>query len=241
MFRESLPLLSSLFLVTSLHGASILNPSFESGVPDEDATYFSNVAPAGWTVWNRTENVTNLSISAPGWIHAGRSAMPGASQGNYFVALDSYSRMNGEDMAVVDSGIRSTISGLTVGESYTIAFESASFLVDGSYQNNGFLDVYTGAVGNTLVLRESLTIEDLITYSNYEIESAEIGTYTFTFTANATQMDIGFRSRLVDPKGDNFDQFYSVSLDNLRVIPEPSSMALAGAAVIGAVLRRRRI
>jgi len=242
MIKTSVPLLSSLLLATSLHGASIINPSFENGLPVEGGMLFSDIAPAGWVIWSRMEYTPNVATSSPDWIHSALTQMPGATQGSYFVSLDSYSMQNSEDIAQVDSGIRSTVSGLTVGDTYTVSFDSTSYLISGSYQNNGFLDVYAGAVGATLVLRDSLTINDLTTYdSNYAVESSSIGTYSFSFTATATQMDIGFRARLDDPTDSNLGQFYSVSLDNLQVIPEPSSMALAGAAVIGAVLRRRRI
>jgi len=242
MFRESLPLLTSLLCATSLHGASIVNPSFENGLPNEEDVLFSDIAPTGWVLWSRMEYTPNVATSSPDWIHSAWAAMPGATQGSYFVSLDSYSLSNGEDIAQVDSGIRSTVSGLTVGDTYTVSFDSTSFLIDGRYQNNGFLDVYAGGVGATLVLRDSLTIDDLVTYdSNYAVESASIGTYSFNFTATATQMDIGFRARLDDPTDANVGQIYSVSLDNLQIIPEPSSIMLAGAAAAGALIRRRRI
>ena len=250
MFRESLPLLSSLFLASTLHGASILNPSFEDGLPvgQEDAPFYSETAPTGWTNWSRLENTSTTISQTPMWTHATRSGFPQASDGSYFVNLSGYGAVVAGETPVthnVESGIRTTVSGLTVGYTYTVSVDAANVLLSNRsvFSSDGFLDAYVGGVGSTLVLNESLSITDqLALTTGGQWESASIGTYSFSFTATAEEMDIGFRARLNDATGDNLGRRFDVAIDNVTIaVPEPSSVMIAGLAAAGALVRRRRI
>ena len=143
----------------------------------------------------------------------------------------------------VESGIRTTVSGLTVGYTYTVSVDATNVLLQNRsvFTSDGALDVYSGEVGSTLILNESLSITDQMTHNGSVWESISIGTYSFSFTATAEEMDIGFRARLNDATGDNLGRRFDVAIDNVTIaVPEPSSMMIAGLSAAGALVRRRR-
>lgn len=247
MIKKSVPLLNSLLLATSLHGASILNPSFEDGVPvgQEEAPFFSETAPPGWSNWSSLQNTPTTITQTPMWAHI-RSGIPAASEGSYFVNLSGYRAIDPQTQAlqVVESGIRTTVSGLTVGYTYTVSMDVTNILLGNRsvFSANGVLDTYVGDVGATLVLNDSLSITDQMAFNGSAWESTSIGTYSFSFTATAEEMDIGFRARLTDTTGDSTGRRYDLGIDNVMIaVPEPSSVMIAGLAAAGALIRRRRI
>jgi len=232
-----------------LQAASISNPSFENGIPvgAESLPFLGDTAPAGWTVWNRIDNATSITTSSPDWIHGERSGMPGASNGDYFVGLDSYSLSDPEAGNIyAEGGIRSTVSGLTIGQTYEITLDACQFILPNAmiWDTAGFLDGYAGSAGSSsLSLMGSVSVTDKIVYnSGGGLVSSAIGSYTFSFQATAESMEIGFRSRIDDPLVANQGRGYSMGIDNLQIqaVPEPSSLLLVASATTLGLVRRRR-
>jgi len=248
MFIKSLPFLASLLCIPCAPAASLLNPSFENGVPLEEGTtgYSANTAPAGWTVWSHWENTPTMLTNSPTWYSSANYVIPGASAGDRFVSLESYLvRPDSETTLYGEGGIRTTVSGLTVGATYTVSVDAATLMLPNQtiYSDQGFLDAYVGDVGATLELTESLSITEKIVFdSQANVVSRAIGTYSFSFIATEEEMDIGFRSRITQEVGLVDSRRFNVSVDNVTIaVPEPSSVMIAGLAAAGALVRRRRL
>jgi hypothetical protein len=186
------------------------NGSFETVTLNAGATftnvwYLTNVTISGWTFTERTG-----SVNGAVWFMGGNTYGP-ASDGNYMLNVIS----NGTSYF-----LSADITGLTVGNIYTVNFDARQR--DGG---GGNFDVFV----NTPTASGGFDIAPT---------STTWAQQSFSFTATATTHTLSIA---------NYD--YSTNavtataaglmVDNFRVIPEPSAALLGGLGLLG-FLRRRR-
>lgn len=247
----------SLVLTLTGYAQTIPNSSFENGYPTDPATvpFISNTAATGWTAWNYYENYRGtewINTSSPDWTHAVSSGVPGASHGEFYMALDSLRTLETfesvTDNIYAEAGIRTTISGLTIGEQYLMTFDAFSLGTDfaSAYQQNGFLDVYVAEDSASLHqhLIQSLAVIDRIMFTEgfTGISTVNIGSYSFMFTATAADMEFGIRSRMEQATPTGATLMYTTGVDNFAITPtpEPSGAVLLAVAGMMALLHRRK-
>jgi len=177
-----------------------LNPEAASGV---HLTQWSNLS--GWTL-SGPGNTTAPGVAA--WLMGGNTYGT-ASEGNFQVNVEG-----GPDW-----WLSAAITGLTVGNTYTVQFDARKR--DGS--GAGTFDVFvnstislTGATGGFDVTAASTTWEQK----------------TFTFVANDPTMFLTI-ANTDNPLGTGF------MVDNFSVVPEPSAALLGGLGLLALFGRRR--
>lgn len=257
LHRLTLLVIASLTLTLPGYAQTIPNSSFENGYPADPAIvpFISNAAATGWTAWNYYENYRGpewINTSSPDWTHAVTSGVPGASDGAFYMALDSVRTTETfesiTDNIYAEAGIRTTISGLSIGEQYVITFDAFSLGTDfpSGYQQNGFLDVYVAEDSASLHqhLIQSLAVIDRIIFTAgfTGMSATDIGSYSFIFTATAADMEFGIRSRMQETNFTGPTLMYTTGVDNFSITPapEPSGAVLLGVAGMMALLRRRK-
>lgn len=177
----------------------------------------------GYNLWfTGTANATTQSaISEYGGGKEDLWAVTTDPAGGAFVALD------GEQTQGVQGGISQTVSGLTVGQTYSLTFTWAA----------GQLQSRTGAT--TEQVQASLGGQTQVTSVVNNLSQGFNGWFsqTFTYTATATQEVLAFLS-IGTPNG--LPPIALLDGVSLVQVPEPMSMGLLGAGVAGLFLARRR-
>jgi hypothetical protein len=177
-----------------------LNPQAASGT---HATQWSNIS--GWTLGGPN---AGAATGANAWLMGG-STYGTASNGNFQVNVEG-----GPDW-----WLSAPITGLTVGNTYTVQFDARRRDAGGS----GTFDVFVnstislvGATGGFNVTASSTTWEQK--------------SFTFVAAAETSFLTI---SNTDNPGGNGF------MVDNFSVVPEPSAALLGGLGMLALLGRRR--
>jgi hypothetical protein len=188
------------------------NGSFETNGADTSNDFFDNVGlyelvTVGGTIPGWTFNTPG----GPGrWFMEDGCGFGLASNGSAFINLSN---------AIAGYTASSTISGLDIGQSYTLTF-------DASLRKSVSAGSFTAELDLTTPLLVTISAADLPAnagLSNYEQQ-------TITFIATNTTHTLTLDS--ANSPGDGF------IVDNFAVIPEPSAALLGGLGLL-ALLRRR--
>lgn len=186
------------------------NGSFETvtlNAPETftNAWYLTNVTLSGWTYTERTPDINGAV-----WFMGGNTYGT-ASDGNYMVNVLS---------GGVSYFLSSSITGLTIGNSYTVYFDARQ---------------RSGGGGNFDVV-----VDTTVPTGGFNITPASTAwaQQSITFTAEATSHTLSIA---------NFDYATNTAtatgaglmVDNFTVVPEPSAALLGGLGTL-ALLRRRR-
>jgi len=212
------------FLIHPLGAVTVVNGSFEnlslsySNTPGSDS--MSGVAADGWTI---SSNSPDWFLGAPG--PAGLWNTP---WGDFFAVGAAAGSGYRE-------GIRQTLSGLTVGESYTIEFQQANGL---RFDQGSYLGA--GSVGGWEVFIDGLSILSSNSTNDNSVPAPAFTTAwspgSVEFVAAATSQTLEF---LAFGGADVTPTFQFLDAVTVSAVPEPGTVLL-GALGSMAFLRRRR-
>jgi hypothetical protein len=209
----------------SLKGVTLVNGSFE----DLSAPFFSspggdimsNVAADGWTV----------ATNSPDWFYAapGPGALWSTDWGDYFTM--------GAASGTYREGVSQTVTGMTVGQNYEIAFHQANGLLfeQGSY-------VGTANVGGWEVFLDGISVLSSPSLNDNSTSSLDFpGTWStgsVIFEATAASQTLEFRAYDIGT-GPTMQFLDNVTI-NATQIPEPSAVLLIALSGAGILVQRRR-
>ncbi len=125
-------------------------------------------------------------------------------------------------------GITQTVSGLTVGDTYSLSFWSMS-----NHDGNGFLQDWTVTFGGQ-------TQTGLQTTPNADNSSGTWVQSTMSFTASSTSQALTFVATYLPGSVPEMLNLDGVVLKGVSAVPEPSSWALLLAGLGGALAIARR-
>ncbi len=183
----------------------------------------NNDVPTGWTVLAGTPDTmdTTSNVGVSGWLSFG--VAPTASpDGGTWVGL-------GAKSDYIES-IGQTLSGLSVGQTYTVSWQAANFGVNNS------IDSYLGsnAIG---VMLDGASIGQGATLSL----SSSWATQSLTFVATSASQLLSFSLAHADKAYLGIDGISVTAGGVTPAVPEPSSWLLMamGVAALGAMRRRQ--
>lgn len=183
---------------------SIVNSSFDDNLPTFSAG-FKSQTPTGW----------GAITSTPYWIESGGSTFKVAAQDGFaFVGLQN----NATGNTTATGLYQNNITGLTIGETYTVSFYIRARNI-GSEEGNFSANI-SGGTNITLV-------------SNIHGNSTTWTLITADFTAASASINLGFTFRAISASGTTNDQM--IFIDNVSIataIPEPSTYAMLAALAI---------
>lgn len=185
IYLRTLLVTITMFFIAATHSVTAQT------IAPTNGTVGIGVVPSGWVLFNGTTDISNQT----NW--GGNASYPWSGS----VGLPPTGHTTWVS-GFVDERAGTTISGLTIGTSYTFTFHAAELRSDagGPVNNN-----YDGV----LRLLNSATNTTLSTYNFTGGPSNAWNTFTYTFTATATSLPIAFQY-LVDP-GIN-GNFWNVSI-----------------------------
>ncbi|RRJ95449.1 DUF642 domain-containing protein [Opitutaceae bacterium TAV4] len=204
----------------------LTNGSFETNPPSFPANGFVNsasIVPDGWT------GITAGGLAAPYIIKSGSSTFSTIAQdGNVFIGLQNNTA---NAPAKYGTWIYQNLSGLTVGENYTVSFYLRA---RNASSQTGTLQVQLGTGG----LADNQSILSVTAKTGATVNSWELVTCSFTATATNPRLNFVFLSNT----GDQMVFIDNVSLVKTSTIPESSTyVLLAGMCMFSAVLSQRLI
>jgi Protein of unknown function (DUF642)/PEP-CTERM motif len=207
-------------LATDANANFVVNGTFAS--PPEAASFGTfpagSTAITGWTVVNGVNTPSGGSVDLLGTF---LTPPPGGGQ---TVDLDGTASTPGGPAA---GGLEQTITGLTIGTSYTL-----SFYYSNNYQTGGITPSAMVSIGglSTDISHDSSTGPS---NPNYTFFSS-------TFIATGSSDLLSFLS--LDPAADQFGIVIGNVQINPTVVPEPASIAMLGLGLlaVGGVSRLRR-
>ena len=147
----------------------------------------------------------------------------------------SYIRLNECGNAGSNPTASQTVSGLTVGARYEVKWDLMLYETGSNFGTGKSFGLFLGsdATGQQLLLTELASLYAWQTFTASFIATSSTQTLTF-----AGELD----ARTPGGPGRTTDVAYgidNVSLDQVRTLPEPASLALAALAVAGAFVARR--
>ncbi|MEO1527798.1 MAG: PEP-CTERM sorting domain-containing protein [Planctomycetota bacterium] len=200
-----------LILGSCAHAGFITNGDFETAVP-------LNGTGGGWT---------SSGVNFGGW------SSTGGNPGGHML-------LNLNGIASQDPTVQQTVTGLTIGQQYTLSFDYALH-VNSSGANGNSFGVFLDTQTDPLALDHSKAIfigEHLST--SYVTESV-------SFVATSNTHELFFAGELDDRTNGGFGTSdVSYRLDNVSLttsvstVPEPGSMMVLAAGCLAVSLRRRR-
>lgn len=217
-------------LTCAVTNAQIANGSFETGTAySSGPNIFVAGTPAPWFATSFTPDCYD-NTGADGWGLGGIVAYGGmfqnmlASHGNRFIGFAS--------SVGFSESFKQVLSPLTAGNSYTITADMAvddlgkgSSTFGGPYTGRGIVDV---RINGTSVGSFGPNTQ------SYTWESRSV-----TFVApNASTYDVEFVA-MMDPNDPVLRPTY-LGLDNLRAVPEPTTILAAGAGLAWICRRRKK-
>jgi hypothetical protein len=151
------------------------------------------------------EVTTSILTSSPDWVNAADAGIGAVSDGDYILMLDSYKAMGPDGVEYAEAGVRTTITGLSGGETYLITVDASSLRFSTAWGASGYLDAYLGSDGSSaLNLLSTNHVTDQQLYEAFIHTGGTFGTCSYSFVANAEEMEFGLRSRVSDPDGVDF-------------------------------------
>ena len=203
------------------HAISIVNGSFEA---DAWAGHLYDLETAGLTGWTALDPGNNSPLYPWGINESEYGVTPWGEQ---FVVIGGY----GADLG---TSIQQTISGLVVGDLYTLNFGLASegYTAQGrSGSANVQLSMLAGSATASASYAPGMSVSWY--WDTWTM-------YSYDFVANATSATFAFEDLAMTGEG------YDIGIDNVsiegagQVIPEPATMALFGLGMLGMATLRKR-
>lgn len=154
---------------------------------------------------------------------------------NSGVGHGNYIRLNECGNAGSNPTASQTVSGLTVGARYEVKWDLMLYEYGNNFGTGKSFGLFLGsdATGQQLLVTELASLYGWQTFTASFIANSSTQTLTF-----AGELD----ARTTGGPGLVTDVAYgidNVSLDQVRTLPEPASLALAALAVVGAFIARR--
>ncbi len=202
------------------------------------ATYTQAINPgSGITSNPGYNNNTSLymwstAVKTNGVYGAGPNAWTAAPSGSAFIAMDAdYST----------AAVSQTINGLTVGRAYTLSFDYG-FAQQASYTGTIPITIAAALASSALSSTAGVLCQETYNLASTSFSGWDPNTSgspdTCTFVASSTTEVLSFLSSAsvqVPP----FALFTNVSLTGPYIVPEPMSVALFGAGLVGLIGARR--
>jgi PEP-CTERM motif len=204
---------------------TVINGNFSG--PDESTSGVANIAG-----WNATGTISTRTVqSMNDQMGAGSVSIAAPAGGT----LDS-TVVQAWFLSANQDSISQTISGLTIGDQYTVSFDEAVA--------NRSADVFNGSVDWSVSLGSQTLASNGIAIPGAFGASAWIGN-SLTFTANATSEVLAFLAQSsvgVAPEPILLLDNVSISNASVAAVPEPGTYALmlAGLGAVGFIAKRRK-
>ena len=183
-----------------------------------------NFATNGW--YDAQDGHESFAGTQPG-------AIPGS--GNAFLSDGNYGTQ----------AIYQAVSGLKIGDTYTLAFTQASFEQSG--YTGGFTSNWAVGLGNGTFNTTNYAVQQSATMTVSSGGASSWAQQTMTFVANATTETLFFFATASAGANPPFLLLDGVSLNDtttpaLAQVPEPASFALVALGLLGTIVvaRRRR-
>lgn len=194
-----------------LEAQSVTNGGFDENLPSFSSTWFVQQNPTGWS----------SVIAVPYWIQSWDGTTSSAvfkvvaEEGAAFVGIQNHGTNNTQA-----SGIFQAVTGLTVGETYTVSFSVRARNV--ASEGGTFTANISG--GTAVILGSG------------SATSTGWTSFTGTFVAASTSANLGITFR-----SSSGDQMLFLDSVSISVIPEPSTSAmLIGSIMLGVCAMARR-
>ena len=202
---------------------SFVNGGFEGYTGDTNS--WNSEVPPGWSTTGGTPDTFDGNTNFQGFTWESSS-----TGGDFLHGI-------GDQPDWTESAVQDGLSGLVIGQEYEISFEQSISRSQWS-QTGGFWRIMFGDEVHDSALMdipdsrvfEGWTWQTMIFTATAETQNLQVMAMSDT---NSSRTDIGIDSFYLGNPGENPD-----NPDN--DIPEPSSIALLGLALIGMVARRKR-